>query len=146
VASDSQRQLTSRQEWIVLLQVARDPNFPGGQKQQTLASDIAEARGLSRAYVSNTLASLARKGLVADKPDKDDRRRRNLVLTKEGMAAVRTVEPTRRAANRVLLEPLSRRDREAFLRHLNACLGVLWRLDEDERVAVRKKQRGITAA
>jgi DNA-binding MarR family transcriptional regulator len=135
------------QEWIVLLQVARDPNFPGSTKQDTLlASDIADARGMSRAYISNTLAALARKGLVADKPDKEDRRRRNLVITRAGIAALRSIEPTRRAANRVLLEPLSKRERETFLRHLDACLGVLWRLYEDEQVAARKKQRGIKGA
>ena len=58
------------QQWLVLLQVAGDPNFhvPDGRavpaKGGVLGSEIALARGVSRASVSTLVAQLLGKGLI----------------------------------------------------------------------------------
>ena len=55
------------QQWIVLLQIAGDPNFPGAPRRRpvgVLPSEIAAARGVSRATVSAIVSALLERGLV----------------------------------------------------------------------------------
>lgn len=136
-----QAQLTT-QQWLVLLQIAGDPNFPGGGST-VLASEIARARGVSRATVSVTLAALRSQGLISDEPDPEDARRRRLALTAAGAAAIESIEPARRAANQRLLASLAPRDRERFLWFLRSCLDVLWEIHEDRQT--ERKKRGLTS-
>ncbi|MBX7185866.1 MAG: MarR family winged helix-turn-helix transcriptional regulator [Vicinamibacteria bacterium] len=116
------------QQWLVLLQVAGDPNFhaPGGRasrpKGGVLASEIAEARGVSRANVSTLVAQLLGKGLVRQDAEAGDRRRKGLSITAKGRAALARLDASRRHANRVLLAELDTKGRAALLRSLRACL------------------------
>ena len=116
------------QQWLVLLQVAGDPNFhvPAGQtarpKDGVLGSEIALARGVSRASVSTLVAQLLGKGLVRKQSEAGDRRRKGLLITAKGRAALARLDASRRRANRVLLAELGARERAALLHALRACL------------------------
>ncbi|MBZ0237027.1 MAG: MarR family winged helix-turn-helix transcriptional regulator [Deltaproteobacteria bacterium] len=125
-------------EWLVLLQLAGDPNFPAtgpAVASPPLASDIARARGVTRATVSAVVSSLKRRGLVKMTPDPEDARRHRLTVTPAGAARIAAIEPARQAANRRLLDRLDRNQRVAFHEHLRSCLDVLWELHEAERAA-----------
>jgi DNA-binding MarR family transcriptional regulator len=123
----------SAQQWLVLLQVAGDPNFhsPGGRgslhARGVMASEIAEARGVSRPNVSALVAQLMAKGFVRQKEEPTDRRRKGLFMTARGRAALRRLEAGRRLANRALLADLTPDDRAALLQALRACLARAWR-------------------
>jgi DNA-binding MarR family transcriptional regulator len=126
------------QQWLVLLQIAGDPNFPYSERDtstRVLASDIARMRGVSRATISAIVSSLKARALIREDPDPEDRRRRYLELTPAGAAALQAIEPARRTANRRLLGELER-----FLRYLQSCLAILWDVHEDEQLAVRKQR------
>jgi DNA-binding MarR family transcriptional regulator len=120
-------------QWLVLLHIAGDPSLPAPPgdrappERGVLASDIADARGVSRASISVVVSSLLRRGLARQIPDPRDRRRRCLVLTTAGHRAVRRIEPLRRDANRRLLRDLNRTQRRELLDRLEACLRTLWR-------------------
>ena len=67
------------QQWLMLLQIAGDPNFavpkdgPSRNGPGIMASEIARARGVSRANVSMLVAQLLRMGLVNQAEQPDDR-------------------------------------------------------------------------
>ena len=135
--------LTTRQ-WLVLLQIAGDPNFTNPEQARrdpaagVMASDLADARGVSRATVSVLVAQLVRKGLVRHEAHAGDRRRKGLFLTASGRAAITSLEAARRDANRVLLGHLSEAERRSLLDALDGCLRQLWLTNEAGReVAVR---------
>jgi len=95
------------QQWLVLLQIEGDPNFPrnnGNPGGPALASEIAAARGWSRALVSMVISELVKKGLVAQGDDPDDRRRKRLALTPKAKRKLEQIEPLRRRANDILFD------------------------------------------
>jgi DNA-binding MarR family transcriptional regulator len=120
------------QQWLVLLQVAGDPNFVGpdtglrSPARGVMASEIAEARGVSRANVSGLVCQLIRKGLVEQRAEPGDRRRKGLFVTTDGRAALASLEGVRRRANRALLADLSAGERRQLLGSLQRCLRRLW--------------------
>ncbi len=124
------------QQWLVLLQVAGDPNFPvpGGRPalpvNGVMGSEIAEARGVSRPNVSALVAQLLARRLVREEPVAGDRRRKRLLVTARGRAALGRLEAARRRANRGLLAGLTPHDREKLLQALRTCLGQIWRAIE----------------
>ena len=119
------------QQWLVLLQVAGDPNFSRPTRgvaadAEPAGSGIARDRGVSRANVSTLLSQLIAKGLVRQQEHPRDRRRRQLLLTEQGRRALAAIEPARREANRKLLGGLAPAERARLLRSLRACLEHLW--------------------
>jgi DNA-binding MarR family transcriptional regulator len=92
-----------------------------------MASEIAEARGVSRPNVSALVAQLMAKGFVRQKEEPTDRRRKRLFMTAKGRVALRRLEAGRRRANRALLADLAPDDRAALLQALRACLARAWR-------------------
>jgi DNA-binding MarR family transcriptional regulator len=116
------------QQWLVLLQVAGDPNFhaPDGRvarsKGGVLGSEIALARGVSRASVSTLVAQLLGKGLVRQQPEAGDRRRKGLSISAKGRSALTRLDARRRRANRTLLGELGVKERAVLLHALRACL------------------------
>jgi DNA-binding MarR family transcriptional regulator len=122
-------------QWLLLLQVADDPNFaapkdgPVRNGAGIMASDIARARGVSRANVSILVAQLLRMGLVRQKEQPDDRRRKHLSVTPAGRRALADIESTRHEANRNLFTSLTPAARRQLLRSLRACLERLWLVD-----------------
>jgi len=131
------------QQWLVLLQVAGDPNFPqpaappADTSRGVLASDIALARGVSRPNVSALLAGLLRRGLVRQEEQPRDRRRKHLVLTPAGRKVLQRLEASRRRANRDLLADLDTRQCVALNGALLACLRRLWLPEMESSKAIK---------
>jgi len=123
------------QQWLMLLQIAGDPNFavpkdgPTRNGQGVMASEIARARGVSRANVSILVAQLLRMGLVSQAEQPDDRRRKHLAITSAGRSALADIESARHEANRNLFAGLTPTERRQLLRSLRACLERLWLVD-----------------
>ena len=125
------------QQWLVLLQIAGEPNFPHSARDEdnrVLASDIARVRGVSRATISAVVSALKKLGLIREDADPADRRRRYLAITRAGADAIVAIEPQRRAANQRLLDGLDQADRKRMLAYLERCLGVLWDVHEGEQL------------
>ncbi|HNU09263.1 MAG TPA: MarR family transcriptional regulator [Pyrinomonadaceae bacterium] len=121
------------QQWLVLLQIADDPNFPiplymprRTQSAGTLASDIALARGVSRASVSVIVTQLMKLGLVRQEEEQGDRRHKRLFLTESGQQTIAALEEDRKKANRELFVDLDESELDALLVSLRKCLGRLW--------------------
>ena len=129
------------QQYLTLLQIAGDPNFPETKGvdrvagEGVLASEMARARGVSRATISAQVSSLVRKGLVHQVEEPDDRRRKRLFVTAVGYSTLKSAEAPRQTANRALFRPWT----DPQLRTLKAILDdCLARLTEDrERRAAR---------
>jgi len=119
------------QQWLLLLQIAGDPNFPNpgasaGTGTAVLASTIASARGVSRPTISALVSSLVQKGLVSQTEDPGDRRQKALVATPAGLAVLARIEPARRRANKALLADFKPSEISLVLRILRSCLDALW--------------------
>jgi DNA-binding MarR family transcriptional regulator len=131
----SSRAGLTTQQWLMLLQIAGDPNFavpkdaPSRSGERLMASDIARARGVSRANVSMLVAQLLRMGLVSQEEQPDDRRRKHLGITDAGREALAGIEAARHEANRNLFASLAPAERRQLLRSLRACLERLWLVD-----------------
>ncbi len=131
------------QQWLVLLQIAGDPNFPTSARrsdQQVLGSDIARVRGVSRATISAVVNALKVRGLIRERPDPEDRRRRYLEVTAAGVTAIESIEPARRAANRRLLAGLDQVGRKRLASYLHQCLAVLSEVHEDEQLVAARQR------
>ena len=131
----SSRAGLTTQQWLMLLQIAGDPNFavppdaPSRHGPGVMASDIARARGVSRANVSTLVTQLLRMGLVSQAEQPDDRRRKHLTVTGAGRSALADIESARREANQNLFASLTPTERRRLLRFLRACLERLWLVD-----------------
>lgn len=120
------------QQWMVLLQIAGDRSFP--QKNASpqklgagvLASDIALARGVSRANISTVVTVLLRMGFVRQVEDPADRRRKFLTITKKGMTRLEQIEPVRNSVNEALFAGFSDGEMTAALQFLRRWLEKLW--------------------
>ncbi len=117
-------------EWILLLQVAGDPNFPApdaADRGSTTASTIAGTRGVSRAHISSLVAALVRKGMLQQIPGSQDRRWKHLRLTPAGAAALARIEPKRHRANQALFTGCSSEQLSGILEGLQDSLTRLCR-------------------
>ncbi len=56
------------------------------------AKDLMKFTNLSKATTSQTLSSLEKKGLIRMECEKEDRRRKKIILTEAGMKAINEVE------------------------------------------------------
>ena len=136
----AQQEGLTAQQWLLLLQIAGDPNFPGlGAPAEAgtavLASNIATARGVSRPTISALVGSLLQKGLVSQAEDPGDRRQKALRATPAGLAVLARTEPARHRANKALLAGFEPSEISLVLRILRSCLDTLWSasLSEAER-------------
>lgn len=134
-----QESLTA-QQWLLLLQIAGDPNFPrlgapAEPGEPVLASTIATARGVSRPTISALVSSLVEKGLVSQTEDPGDRRQKALRATPAGLEILARIEPARHRANKALLADFKPSEISLVLRMLRSCLDSLWSagLSETER-------------
>ena len=131
----SSRAGLTTQQWRLLLQIAGDPNFavpsdvPPRNGSGIMASEIARARGVSRANVSMLVAQLLRMGLVSQEEQSGDRRRKLLAITDAGRRALTDIESARHEANQSLFADLALPERRQLLRSLHACLERLWLVD-----------------
>ncbi|MFV3077536.1 MarR family winged helix-turn-helix transcriptional regulator [Niveispirillum fermenti] len=117
-------------QWTVLMNVAGDANFQDGARNHDgiFSSEIASARGLSRPHISATVTELIRKGLISQQDDPQDRRRKLLRVTPEGLEMLRRLQPRRQGINDMLLRDLSPDQRQRML---------------DLLVTIRRRARGF---
>ena len=124
------------QQWLVLLQIARDPCFPKpaspdhSRPNRMLASEIANARGVSRPNISVLVAALLRTGLVQQHDDPVDRRRKYLSITDKGLRALEQIEPVRRQVNTNLFADFSAEEMEVAGQFLRRLLAKLWHQED----------------
>lgn len=127
----AQEEGLTAQQWLLLLQIAGDPNFPklGATPEPgaaVLASSIATARGVSRPTISALVSSLVQKGLVTQTEEPGDRRQKALRATPAGLEVLARIEPARRRANQALLAEVDTAEIALVLRVLRSCLDALW--------------------
>lgn len=123
------------QQWMVLLQIAGDPNFPTAEAKRglsgaVLSSRIAADRGVSRALISATVSELMKRGLVVQSDDPKDRRRKQLTVTDSGVAALRDLQTARCFANDRLLSDLDTHERQTLSEQLAAMWERISHIDE----------------
>ena len=142
----------SVQQWMVLLQIVNDSNFPRPPSRApraadsgAIASEIADVRGVSRPNISTLVAALLRKGLVRQKEDPGDRRRKTLHVTAKGLKALEQIEPLRRRVNADMFTGFSAGEMEAVLTFLQRWLEKLWDLDAGH-AGVPKRRRDAAGA
>lgn len=127
----ARREGLTAQQWLLLLQIAGDPNFPNlGATAEAgsavLASNIAAARGVSRPTISALVSSLVQKGLVSQEEDPGDRRQKALRATPAGLEVLARIQGPRHRANQELLADFDTPEIERVLRVLQSCLDTLW--------------------
>jgi len=130
----------SVQQWLVLLQIANKSRFPQPAQARrastagVLASEIANARGVSRPNISALVAVLLRKHMVEQLEDPNDRRRKTLRITDKGLQALEQIEPVRRRVNAALFADFPADELEMVHSFLQRWLEKLWHLG-DKQVA-----------
>lgn len=113
------------QQWLIMLYLAKDPNAPFFEREQhekpLMASELADALSVSRPNITNLLNGLLKKGLVKQFADGEDRRKKRLELTSQGVKLLAKLEPGRKIFNDNLLEKFSEEQRILFATFLENC-------------------------
>jgi DNA-binding MarR family transcriptional regulator len=117
------------QQWFILLLLAKDPNILyfklNPSCKPLMAKELAEAMNVSRANITNMLNVLIRKKLVTQLCDKDDKRRKRLSLTPQGIALVKRLEKLRIAYNKKMLSQFTPAEKKQFIRFVDDCLQLM---------------------
>lgn len=117
------------QQWFILLLLAKDPNILYLQlhphTKPLMAKELAEAMNVSRANITNMLNVLIRKKLVIQISDKEDKRRKRLSLTSQGMVLVEKLEKLRYAYNKKMLSRFTNEEKKQFIRFVDICLQLM---------------------
>lgn len=87
-----------------------------GIDQRTLARSI----GLDTSTVAGVIDRLESRGLMVRSSSPDDRRVRLLSLTDEGLALLDEIQPAMMRAQQRILEPLSKKDQQEFMRMIRS--------------------------
>jgi DNA-binding MarR family transcriptional regulator len=87
-----------------------------GIDQRTLARSI----GLDTSTVAGVIDRLESRGLMVRNSSRDDRRVRLLSLTDEGLALLDEIQPAMMRAQQRILEPLSKKDQQEFMRMIRS--------------------------
>ena len=80
-----------------------------------MASELADSLGVTRANITNLLTTLIEKDLIQQIEDKEDRRKKRLMLTSKGERLIKRMQPERVSSNAEMLEGLSDSEKENFL-------------------------------
>jgi DNA-binding MarR family transcriptional regulator len=125
----TQRYGITTQQWLILLLLAKDPNIiylqENPQDKPMLAKELADAMNVSRANITNLLNVLLHKKLVKQTEDGVDKRRKRLVLTKEGEKVVDALEEPRHKRNAKLFSNFSKQEKENFIAFIQTSLTLL---------------------
>lgn len=119
------KQGLTNQQWVILIHLAKDPNLPflirEAHSLPLMASELAESLGVTRANITNLLTILMDKGFIKQIEDKEDRRKKRLVLTPQGDDLIKTMQPDRIKSNEAMLDGLSKKEKEQFLGYIQKC-------------------------
>lgn len=119
------------QQWLIMLLLANDPNViylqEKPQEKPLLAKELAEAMNVSRANITNLINVLLEKDMIKQSYDKQDRRRKRLILTPAGEAVIEKLEVTRHEGNEKLLAEFSKEEKLKFIEFISKCLNVMQR-------------------
>jgi len=122
------------QQWLVLMQIADSSHFPQPRPRPAgagmHASEIADARGVSRPAVSAVVTTLLRKGLVRQRENPDDRRHKTLKITVKGRRALEQIEPLRQKVNAAFFDDIPADEMKQVHRFLQDWLTRLWHQDD----------------
>lgn len=117
------------QQWFILLLLAKDPNILYFKlhpyTKPLMAMELAEAMNVSRANITNMLNVLIRKKLVVQISDKEDKRRKRLSLTPQGMQLVEKLEKLRYTYNYRMLSQFTLEEKRQFIRFVDICLQLM---------------------
>ena len=117
------------QQWFILLLLAKDPNILyfkiHPHTKPLMAMELAEAMNVSRANITNMLNVLIKKKLVIQINDKEDKRRKRLSLTPQGMQLVEKLEKLRYNYNKKMLSAFAIEEKKQFIRFIDICLGLM---------------------
>jgi DNA-binding MarR family transcriptional regulator len=117
------------QQWFILLLLAKDPNILyfklHPHTKPLMAKELAEAMNVSRANITNMLNVLIRKKLVVQISDKEDKRRKRLSLTPQGMQLVEKLEKLRYTYNNRMLSQFTLEEKRQFIRFVDICLQLM---------------------
>jgi DNA-binding MarR family transcriptional regulator/GNAT superfamily N-acetyltransferase len=94
--------------------------FELANREHPTASEIAETLGLDRGYLSRTLRSFQRRGLITTKTGPDDRRRALLRLSPAGQRAFSPLNSRAREDIVAMLEPLPASEQQRILDAMRA--------------------------
>lgn len=89
------------------------------------ASDIADALGMDPAYLSRMLGKFETAALLKRRVSKQDNRRADLILTRRGRVAFRTLDKLSQKQARGILDALSLSDRDQLIRSMKAIEEIL---------------------
>ncbi len=119
------KQGLTNQQWVILIHLAKDPNLPFLIREKhtmpLMASELADSLGVTRANITNLLTILMDKGLIKQIEDKEDRRKKRLVLTPKGDKLIKLMQPDRKKSNAQMLSGLSKKEKELFLIYIQKC-------------------------
>jgi DNA-binding MarR family transcriptional regulator len=90
-----------------------------------MAKELAEAMNVSRANITNMLNVLIRKKLVVQISDKEDKRRKRLSLTSQGIELIEKLEKLRYTYNKKMLSQFSNEEKKQFIRFVDICLHLM---------------------
>lgn len=117
------------QQWFILLLLAKDPNILyfklHPHTKPLMAKELAEAMNVSRANITNMLNVLIKKRLVVQISDREDKRRKRLSLTPQGMGLVEKLEKLRHAYNKKMLSRFTNEEKKEFIRFVDICLQLM---------------------
>lgn len=124
------------QQWLILLHLADNPNLPFLKREKhdkaLMASELAESLNVSRANITNLINVLLEKGLIKQYEDEQDRRKKRLSLTNDGIALIDKTQPSRLAVIHYLIEGFTDDEKVMFLRFLEQCMNKI--INEPEKI------------
>jgi DNA-binding MarR family transcriptional regulator/N-acetylglutamate synthase-like GNAT family acetyltransferase len=94
-------------------------------REQPSASEISEQLGLDPGYLSRILRSFEKRGLIARKPSKQDARRTDLLLTKNGRARFDREQVRTSSQIGKMIEPLNPEDRSQLVHAMQRVQSIL---------------------
>lgn len=116
------KQGLTNQQWVILIHLAKDPNLPYLIREKhtkpLMASELADSLGVTRANITNLLTTLIDKDLIQQIEDKQDRRKKRLVLTNKGERLISSMQSERARSNAEMLVGLSKDEKENFLSYI----------------------------
>jgi Transcriptional regulators len=119
------KQGLTNQQWVILIHLAKDPNLPFLSRHHhdkpLMASELADSLGVTRANITNIISILMDKGFINQVEDKEDRRKKRLILTARGDKLISNMQPGRMKSNAKMLLGLSDDEKKQFLTYIQKC-------------------------